>query len=404
MTTVPRLISVDDHVLEPPDVWSTRLPSALRDNGPHVRREKGVLGDPMKGLDGWLAGGDDSRWADVWYYDDLRQPLLRGFAQCGYRDEETTLVVTYDDVLAGTWQRAARLEVLDENHTDVSLCFPNVSRFCGQIFLQRKDKDVALLCVQAYNDWMIDEWCGPERPARLVPLTLLPLWDVQLAAAEVQRCAAKGAHAVSFPEMPPGLGLPSIYTTYWDPLFVACQETDSVINMHVGSSSTHVMSAPDAPIDLMLHYLFVNSELAFSDWLYSGVLQDFPGLRIVLSEGQVGWMPFVLQRLDNTWRKTRMNDYGGRRATELPSSVVPGRVYGSIFDDLQGLIDRTAMGTAQILVETDFPHADSTYPHSEKVISEMVATAGLDARETELVTRKNAITAYGLDRYFGIFG
>jgi predicted TIM-barrel fold metal-dependent hydrolase len=402
MTSLPRLISVDDHVLEPPDIWTSRLPAKLRDRGPHVRREKGVLGSPLKGLDGWVAGGEENEWADVWYYDDLRQPLVRGFAQCGYREEETTRVVTYDEVLPGTWQREARLAVLDENHTDASMCFPNVSRFCGQIFLWRQDKEVALLCVQAYNDWMIDEWCGSERPARLIPLSLIPLWDVELAAAEVRRCAAKGAHAVSFPEMPPRLDLPSIYSNHWDPFFQACQETDTVINMHVGSSSSHVMSAPDAPVDLMLHYLFVNSQLAFTDWLYSGVLQEFPTLKIVLSEGQVGWMPFVMQRLDNTWLKTRMNPDTSRRAKELPSTVVPGRVFGCIFDDLRGLVDRDAIGIEQILIETDFPHADSTFPHSGKVISELVTEAGLNPTEIEQVARTNAIAAYGLDRYFGI--
>jgi predicted TIM-barrel fold metal-dependent hydrolase len=403
VSALPRLISVDDHVLEPPDIWTSRLPRKLRDRGPHVRRERGVIAETLKGLDGWIAG-EPGGWADVWYYDDLRQPLVRGFAQCGFRDEEIQRVITYEEAMPGAWQRDARLAVLDENHTDASMCFPNVCRFCGQIFLQRDDKDVARLCVQAYNDWMIGEWCGFERPARLIPLTLLPLWDAGLAADEVRRCAAKGAHAVSFPEMPPGLGLPSIYTNYWDPFFVACEETDTVINMHVGSSSTHVMSASDGPVsDLMMHFLFVNSTLAFTDWLYSGVLEEFPKLRVVLSEGQVGWMPFVMQRLDNTWRKTQMNpNEGVRRAKELPSRVVPGRVYGCIFDDLQGLIGRKAVGTEQILVETDFPHTDSTYPHSEKVISELVTTAGLDEREINLVVRGNAIAAYHLDRYFGI--
>jgi predicted TIM-barrel fold metal-dependent hydrolase len=403
MTALPRLISVDDHVLEPADVWTSRLPSKLRDKGPHVRRERGVLGDTLKGLDGWVTGGDDAPWADVFYYEDLRQPLLRGFAAAGYRDMPISSPMTYDDVHPGAWQRDARLAVLEENHTDASLCFPNVCRFCGQIFLERKDKEVALLSLQAYNDWMIDEWCGSERPARLIPLTLVPLWDPDLAAAEVRRCAAKGAHAMSFPESPPGLGLPSIYSDHWDPLFAACDETDTVVNMHVGSSSTHVVSAKDGPVsDLMMHFLFVNSQLAFTDWLYAGVLQEFPGLRVVLSEGQMGWMPFVVQRLDNTWMKTQANERGGRWAKELPSSVVPGRVYGCIFDDLRGLIDRDAIGTEQILLETDFPHTDSTYPNSEKVFSELVTAAGLDDHEIDLVTRKNAIHVYGLDRYFGI--
>jgi predicted TIM-barrel fold metal-dependent hydrolase len=347
----------------------------------------------------------DGEWADVWYYDDMVRPLQRGLAQSGYDDEETSRPITYEDVLPGAYERHARLAAMDRNHTDVSICFPSVSRFCGQTFLERGDKDIALLCVQAYNDWMIDEWCGTSRPARLVPLTLIPLWDVGLAAAEVRRCATKGSHAVSFPESPPALGLPSIYSTYWDPLFVACQETDTVLNLHVGSSSTRVTTAPDAPIDLAICFLFVNSELAFADWLYSGVLEEFPHLRIVLSEGQVGWMPFVMQRIDNTWKKClEGNKPSGRRARELPSNSMRGRIFGSIFDDLQGLIDREAVGMEQIMIETDFPHKDSTYPHSEKVVSELVTTAGLNDKEINQLVRGNAIAVYGLDRYFGIPG
>jgi predicted TIM-barrel fold metal-dependent hydrolase len=401
MATLPRLVSVDDHVLEPPDLWWTRLPRKLRGDGPHVRRERGVLLELLTGR--WSKGGENAQWADVWYYDDMVRPVQRGLAQCGFDDEETSRPITYDQVLPGAYQREARLSVLDENHTDVSICFPNVSRFCGQLFLERKDKHVALLSLRAYNDWMIDEWCGSERPARLVPLTLVPLWDAELAAEEVRRCAAKGSHAVSFPEGPPALGLPSIFSTYWDPFFAACEETDSVLNLHVGSSPTRVTTAADGPLEMAILFLFVNSQLAFSDWLYSGVLEVFPKLRVVLSEGQVGWIPFVVQRIDNTWLKTRPSDaQGGRRARELPSSVMPGRVFGCIFDDLQGLMDRDAVGIGQIMIETDFPHKDSTYPHSEKVISGLVRAAGLDEKETRQIVRENAVAVYGLDRYFGV--
>jgi predicted TIM-barrel fold metal-dependent hydrolase len=400
MTVLPRFISVDDHVLEPPDLWWTRLPRNVRDRGPQVRRERGML---LEALYGRWSTSDDGQWADVWYYDDLVRPLQRGLAQSGYDDEETSRPITYDDVLPGAYERAARLQEMDRNYTDVSICFPSVSRFCGQTFLERKDKDVALLCVQAYNDWMIDEWCGSTTPARLVPMTLIPLWDARLAATEVRRCAEKGSHAVSFPEAPPALGLPSIYSDYWDPFFAACQETDTVLNLHVGSSSTRVTTADDAPIDLAICFLFVNSELAFADWLYSGAFELFPHLRVVLSEGQVGWMPFVAQRIDNTWLKCHEgNKPSGRRAGQLPSSSIPGHIFGSIFDDLQGLVARDTVGMERIMIETDFPHKDSTYPHSEKVVSDLVAAAGLDDREVQMLVRGNAIAVYGLDKYFGI--
>ncbi len=399
MPALPRLISVDDHVLEPPDLWWSRLPKNLRDRGPRVQRERGVIPDALQGR--WTVD-DRGQWADVWYYDDMVRPLQRGLAQSGFEGEDNTRPVTFEEVLPGAYDRDARLTVMDRNHTDASVCFPSISRFCGQMFLGKQDKDLALLCLQVYNDWMIDEWCGSQRPARLVPMTLIPLWDTALAAAEVRRCATKGAHAMSFPECPPALGLPSIFSNYWDSLFVACEETDTVLNLHVGSAAT-MTSAPDAPLDEAICFFFLNSQVAFTDWLYSGVLEDFPQLRVVLSEGQVGWIPFVTQRIDNTWKKAVGREIStGRRARTVPSSSRPGRVFGAIFDDLVGLQNRDAIGLEHILIETDFPHQDSSYPHSAEVIEQLVTQAGLDDAEVRQVARGNAITVYGLDRYFGI--
>ena len=239
-----------------------------------MQRERGVIPDALQGR--WTVD-DRGQWADVWYYDDMVRPLQRGLAQSGFEGEDNTRPVTFEEVLPGTYDRDARLTVMDRNHTDASVCFPSISRFCGQMFLGKQDKDLALLCLQVYNDWMIDEWCGSQRPARLVPMTLIPLWDTALAAAEVRRCATKGAHAMSFPECPPALGLPSIFSNYWDSLFVACEETDTVLNLHVGSAAT-MTSAPDAPLDEAICFFFLNSQVAFTDWLYSGVLEDFPQL------------------------------------------------------------------------------------------------------------------------------
>src|SRR5262249_15194033 len=147
-----------------------------------------------------------------------------------------------------------------ENNVEVSVCFPNVlPRFCGQTFAEAKDKELALLCVQAYNDWNIDEWCGGAGRGRLIPLTLVPLWDVDLAVAEVHRTAAKGSHAITFPEDPLPLGLPGIYSGYWDPFFAACVETDTVVNMHIGSSSRMTRHSPDAPQIVWSTLMFENT-------------------------------------------------------------------------------------------------------------------------------------------------
>ena len=401
---IPRLISVDDHVLEPPDLWTSRLPAAVRDRGPRVTRERGAAVGRF-GLATWIADPDlpDAVWCDVWHYEDLVWPLFRSHAHAGYEEHDGAAMITYDDVLPGAFRVADRLQIMDGNHTDASICFPSFPRFCGQTFLERPDRELALLAVQAYNDWMIDEWCGSSG-GRLIPLTLIPLWDADLAAAEVRRCADKGSHAIAFSECPPFLGLPSIYSGYWDPLFHACQDTDTVINMHVGSSSKLPETAEDGPPDLRLCLTYVNSLLAFTDWLYSGVLQEFPRLKIALSESQAGWIPFVAQRADVSWQKGngKFKSIGTRRAKELPSSVIPDQVFACIFDDLEGLRNRNAIGMDQILFETDFPHADSTYPNSKQVATDLVVQAGLSDTEIYKLFRGNAIRAYKLDTYFGI--
>ena len=116
----------------------------------------------------------------------------------------------------GSFRADDRLSDMDINGVEASQCFPNMFvRFCGQRFLSGKDPDLALLCVRAYNDWMVEEWAGPSG-GRLVPLCIVPLWDAELAAEEVERNAARGVRAVCFSELPGNLGLPSIHSGYWD--------------------------------------------------------------------------------------------------------------------------------------------------------------------------------------------
>jgi predicted TIM-barrel fold metal-dependent hydrolase len=400
---LPRIISVDDHVVEPPSLWQDRLPTKFREDGPRVQRHVGrvVSHEGAAKLD--ESDHPDSAPVDVWHYEDLVWPLPRGYAQSGYEVESIERAVTYDDILPACHIKSERLAALDLNHTEASLTFPTFSRFCGQTFLEAKDRDLAKLCVEAYNDWMIDEWCAGDARGRLIPLIILPLWDAEMAAAEVRRCADKGAHALCFSEQPSHLGLPSIYTGHWDPLWQACEEVDTVVNMHIGSSSKMPVTSPDAPWELLMTINVENAINATMDWLVSGILERFKGLKIVLSESQVGWMPFFLDRLDKNWANSGIFTNLKDRMPNPPSSYIPGRVYGCIFDDLVGLSQRDTIGVGQIMFETDFPHADSTYPNSKKVAEELAVAAGLSDEETWKIVRGNAIECFGLER-FGISG
>ena len=172
MREIPRIISVDDHVVEPPDLWTSRLPARLRDRGPRVVRERGRL---VLAENGAWTPDPDGEWADIWYYDDLVKAISRmsvavGLGELGWG------TVTFDEMRPGAWRQADRLADMDANHVEASVCFPNtLPRFCGQTFAERDDKELALLCVRAYNDWVIDEWCAGAGRGRLIPLTILPV-------------------------------------------------------------------------------------------------------------------------------------------------------------------------------------------------------------------------------------
>jgi predicted TIM-barrel fold metal-dependent hydrolase len=402
---IPRIISVDDHVVEPPDLWSSRLPAKYKDVGPRVVRDRARFSF-AGGVFSYEKGVPDGEWCDWWLYDQLVYPFPKLSAAVGFDDLDVT-PTTYDEIRPGCWLQADRLADMDANHVDASICFPNtLPRFCGQTFYEQGvkreggDPDLALACVQAYNDWMIDEWCAGAGKGRLIPLTMIPLWDAELAAAEVRRSAARGAFAVTFSENPHPLGLPSIHSGHWDPFFAACQETETVVCMHIGSSSRMPATSPDAPFIVSSTLTFQNAMGSLLDYIFSGTLERFPTLKIAYSEGQVGWMPYVLERADKLWAERSDNSFG-TSLPRPPTSYLPRRVYGCIFDDETGLRNRDAVGIDQICFETDYPHADSTFPHSKKVATDICAAAGLDAGETYKLLRGNAIEAFGLTR-FGI--
>jgi predicted TIM-barrel fold metal-dependent hydrolase len=403
MKNIPMIISVDDHVVEPPDLWTSRLPAKYLDRGPRVERKRIKMGGTAGGgAAGMWVESDDADWADVWYYDDLVSPLMMLSAAVGFEETGFNLT-TFDEIRKGTWDKTERLADMAANHVEAAICFPNtLPRFCGQTFAEREDKELGLLCVKAYNDWMIDEWCGGDGKGKLIPLTIVPLWDAQLAADEIRRCAAKGSFAVSFPENPHPLGLPSIHDKrdYWRPFFEACQETNTVVCMHIGSSSRMPSTSPDAPFIISSTLTFQNAMGSLLDYIFSGTLARYPGLTIAYSEGQVGWMPYILERADKLWEERSDNSFG-TSLPEPPSSYIAGRVYGCMFDDATGLRNRDVVGMDQITFEVDYPHADSTFPDSKEIFTKICTEAKLSDEEMYKLARGNAIRGFGLDR-FGI--
>ncbi|MEY2453675.1 MAG: hypothetical protein QOD92_3249 [Acidimicrobiaceae bacterium] len=398
MVDVPLILSVDDHIVEPPDLFDGRLPSKFRGRAPRVERKKLRFIGGTKGRE-WVEDAEGGGWCDAWHCEDAVMPLLWNIAAI---DREVVDVepTTYDEIRPGTWKQKERLADMDLNHVEAAMCFPNLFRFAGQMFSEREDKSLALACVRAYNDWLIDDWGAGAGKNRLLPVTVLPLWDAELARAELLRCADKGSFLVTFPENPYPLGFPSLYTPvdYWKPLFDACEETNTILNMHIGSSSKLAETTPDSPYIVNSSQIYLNSQGSLLDFIFSGTLERHPELRISYSEGQVGWYPYLIERADKLWEERDDNEFGSG-LPKPPSHYVPDRVYFCLFDDEVGLRLRDVVGVDQLVFETDYPHADSTFPHSRETFAKICELAGMSDEESYKLARGNAIKGFGLDRY-----
>ena len=389
---IPKIISADDHVIEPAHVWQDRMPSKHKELAPKIviaPQGEMTLNDGV-----WLeTPGTGDKMAAWWHFENKRYQIKQMVACPGIPPEEVTMEgVTYDDIAPGCYDPIARLADMDINHVEASLCFPNYPRFCGQLFSEADDLELGLLCVQAYNDWMIDEWCGSSG-GRLIPLCIVPLWDAELAAKEIYRVAEKGCRAVAWSELPAWLGRPGLHGDFWDPFLKACEETQTVICMHIGSGTKTVQTSPEAPTVVTANLIVCNSAASMIDWIFSGKFEQFPNLKLLYAESQIGWIPYFIERADDTWR-THQWAQGEKRIPKPPSHYYKKHVYSCLFKDTVGidLLDR--IGEDNVLFETDYPHQDGTFPNTLAIAEELFGH--LEQETIDKIARNNAIKLFGL--------
>ena len=355
-----KIISVDDHLIEHPRVWQDRLPESLKERGPRIV--------------------EDDQAHHVWHYDGNVYPQIGLNAVAGKDPKDYGMdPVRYDDMIPGCYDPVQRVQDMDLDGVHAALCFPSFPGFAGNVFMRAPDKDLALHCVRAYNDFHIDEWCAAA-PDRFIPLGIVPAWDAKLAAAEVDRMAGKGFRAVSFPDSPVPLGLPSFHTDFWEPFWDACEAADMPVGLHFGSGGfvpgfsflgEHA-GQDSAPFAVAIAVFATNSWWSTADLLFSGVLQRHPRLRFMLSEGGVGWIPYLLERTDYTWERHRWYQNIDKQAR--PSDLFRKHFWGCFIDDIHGIENRHAIGVDKLLIEIDFPHSDSNWPNSRKRVAEALAT------------------------------
>jgi predicted TIM-barrel fold metal-dependent hydrolase len=345
-----QIVSVDDHVIEHANVWQDRLPQKYKEAGPKNIRD---------------AAGNDA-W---WFEGESRYNIGLNAVAGKPREEYGMNPVSYDDMREGCYEPKARLADMDMDGIHAQLCFPSFPGFAGSTFFGAKDKELASACVTAYNDWMIDEWCGA-MPGRQIPLALVPFWDIDATVREAKRVAERGAKGFSFTEAPHALGLPSFHTDHWDPFLAVAAEAGMPLSLHFGSGGAPAV-APGAPFTAAIALFGLNSQMCTIDLVNSRIFERYPTLKVALSEGGIGWMPYILERADYTWERHRY--YTGMADASRPSELFRSNIFGCFIYDDAGLANIDRIGEDNIMFEGDYPHSDSNWPHAREMLEKSLA-------------------------------
>jgi predicted TIM-barrel fold metal-dependent hydrolase len=365
-------ISVDDHLLEPPHTFEGRLPRALQEQAPRVT--------------------ETEEGHQVWEFEGKPYFQVGFMCVAGRRREDHRIEpARFDEVRPGCYQIDARIRDMDIGGIWASVNFPSgVTGFGGTLFSEARDRELGLACMRAWNDWLHEEWYSAH-PQRIVPLGVTFLADAELGAQEIRRNAARGFRAVTVPEQPHRLGYPPVFDAHWEPIIRACAETGTVLNLHNGSSGFAEMP-PGAPMLELGATLFGPMAItSCAEWLWSGWPAKFPELKIAMSEGGIGWVAMLIDRLDNIMKRSGYGR-GWPDPDNSPSDVLRRNFWFCMIDDPSTISTRHTIGVENILFESDYPHGDGTWPDTQQVIENVLG--GLPVDEIRRITHRNAAELY----------
>jgi len=364
------IISVDDHVVEPPHTFEGRLPSNLQDRAPRIV--------------------ETAEGHQVWEFEGNRYTQVGMNAVAGRRRETVKLEpFRFEHMRPGCYDVEARLADMDLNGVWASVNFPSmITGFCGRVFFSQPDQELGLACVRAWNDWLYEEWYEPHKD-RIVPLGITYLADPQRAVDEIRRNAERGFTSVTFPEWPHAIGLPSLWDRdHWDPIMEVCAETETVISLHVGSSGMRPFPEGAPTLQLGSTLFGQQSAEACAEWLWSAHAVRQPFLKIAMSEGGIGWVAMLIDRLDNVVDRSGY----GLGWNDRPSDVLRRNFWFCTIDDPSTIDTRHTIGVENIMVEVDYPHGDSTWPDTQMVLEK--AWGHIPPSELRAMCCENAASLY----------
>ena len=374
-------ISTDDHLQEKPDTWTARMSAAKwGDKIPHVVRD---------------ADGGDTWWIN----GEPRAVKGPGSVHATMADR-TASAVNFDEMPPKAYIPAERVKAMEADGVDVHTFFANVAGIAGNTFYNADwPADFRLDCIRAYNDFQVEEYAEPY-PGRFITLAQLPMWDLDLAVAELRRAVERKMNgiAIAFPQQ---FGYPDVCDPYWDPLWDAAQETNMSVNFHIGSGGAQGISFP-APweghnavtrlSDGSTRTISANI-MVMSTILFSGILERFPALKVVSSESGLGWAPYLLEVADHQWEAQNLKVRGSLKIK--PSDYFHRQCYINFWFEAVGLRMRDVIGMDNIMWSSDFPHPTSTFPKSQWYIERAIGDWSEAERRQVLVD--NAVKVFNLN-------
>jgi predicted TIM-barrel fold metal-dependent hydrolase len=372
------IVSVDDHAVEPAEAFIRHYPEGKKDRAPKIIDKDGK--------DAWLWNGR--------IYPTIGLNAVVGRPRSEYGMEPTR----FEQLRPGTYDPKARIDDMNANGVLASLNFPTMPSFAGGN-LMVDDKEESLLAIRAWNDWHVLEWCAAG-PGRFIPMIILPLWDMQLTLAEMRRMSKHGVHAISFPDNPSLVGLPSLHNEYWEPFWKECCDLKMLLNCHIGTGASAAHASPESPIDAWITTMPMSISNSAADWLFGTFWKRYPDLRMALSEGGIGWVPYLLERADFTYEhhhEWTFSDF----ANERPSDVFKRHIVTCFIDDQFGLKNLDYMNTDMVCYEADYPHSDTLWPNCPEYL--WASILGQPPEIIDKITHENAMRLYNFDP-FSILG
>jgi predicted TIM-barrel fold metal-dependent hydrolase len=366
-----RVISADNHILEPRDLFTTRLPKEFRDRAPQV----------LRGADG----------GDGWSWDGKTVGRTFGIEATAGRSVQVS-GYTWEEILPGNYDGAAHMQDMLDAGVDASVLFPSVPLmgwFWG-------DDPFALALFQTFNDWVIEDFCAPD-PRRLIALPLMPVnHGMDVLLSEMDRMLKKGAKALHIPVYPDKVW----WDPYWDPFFKTAAEADVPLCMHRTSGGRDPGGKDQFQFDLpglgpagTVHRFFAAIE-PFTKMIYTGVFARHPKLKFMDAEVNFGWVPFWMETLDTVYEKQK--GWARFGTEETPSAVLGRNVFFTVLDDKVGfdLVATNPQMADLALFSTDYPHSICLWPNTADDIAR--STVNCPAEAKQKILAGNAVKLFNL--------